>query len=108
MNAEAQTALVLDQAAGHLHAAADRADLLAGADTFSEWHDVASQVRLTASGLSHSPVPISEQAASITDALTSALEVLDTIPVDTRPADLLLWVWHIRELHQFADAAERQ
>jgi hypothetical protein len=108
MSADPRATQLLDQAAGHLLAAAERADALAGDDPFSDWDDLASQARLTASGVSHSPLPPTDLDASIAEALSAALLILDTIPVEDGPPDLLLWAWHIRELHDLADGMERR
>jgi hypothetical protein len=98
----------LDRAAGRLQAAADRAEQLAGNDTFSEWHDLASQARLIAAGLSNTPLLPPEPAASTTSAVASALATLNAIPGNAGTPDLLLWAWHVRELRDLAAAMEQR
>jgi hypothetical protein len=108
MSADHHAGDLLDLAAGHLHAAADKAETLGSDDAFSDWHDLASQARLTASGVSHSPRRTATPDTSLTAELTAALRVLDTVPIETGPPDLLLWAWHIRELRNLAERMERR
>src|SRR5687768_6309644 len=98
----------LDRAAGHLHAAAALAESFGGDDDFSEWHGLASQARLTAAGVSHTPTPPADPPVSITGCLASALQELDHVPPLAGPPDLQLWACHIRELRDVAEAMERR
>ena len=108
MNHETQTVTLLDQAAGLMHAAAAVAESRGGDDVFSEWHGLASQIRLTSAGVSHAPSEVPDPRPSVTECLASATASLGRIAPLAGPADLTLWIWHIRELRDLAEAMERR
>lgn len=93
---------LLDEAAGHLHAAAQLAETRGGTDIFSEWHGLASQISLTASGVSHYPAGPTQNPSQVSGALRAAIDTLDGITPLSGPPDLVLWIWHIRELLHLA------
>jgi hypothetical protein len=96
------TDTLLDEAAGHLRAAADLAEARGGPDVFSEWHGLASQISLTASGVSHYPAVPPQNPSQVSGALRAAIDTLDGITPLSGPPDLVLWIWHIRELLHLA------
>lgn len=108
MNQDTQTVNLLDQAAGLMHAAAAIAESRGGDDVFSEWHGLASQIQLTSAGVSHAPTQVPEPSPSVTGCLASAMATLDRIAPLAGPPDLTLWIWHIRELRDLAEAMERR
>lgn len=101
------TDALLDQAAGHLHAAADLAEARGGPDVFSEWHGLASQIALTAFGVSHHPAAPTQTPPKVSAALRTAIDTLDGITPPAGSPDLVLWIWHIRELLDLALGMER-
>lgn len=108
MNQDTQTINLLDQAAGLMHAAATIAESRGGDDIFSEWHGLASQIRLTSAGLSHAPSVVTDPPTTVAGCLASAMATLDRISPLAGPPDLTLWIWHIRELRDLAEAMERR
>lgn len=108
MNHDTQTVNLLDQAAGLMHAAAAVAESRGGNDAFSEWHGLASQIRLTSAGVSHAPSVVTDPHPSVNGCLASAMAWLGRIAPLAGPPDLTLWIWHIRELRDLAEAMERR
>ena len=108
MNHDSPTVNLLDDAAGLMHAAASLAESRGGDDAFSEWHGLASQIRLTAAGVSHSPSAVTEPPPSITGCLASAMAALERIAPLAGPPDLTLWIWHLHELRDLAEHMERR
>jgi len=102
MTHDASPEALLDDAAGHLQAAADFAEARGGSDVFSEWHGLAGQISLTASGVSHFPAVPAQPPASISEGLTAAIDTLECIAPLSGPPDLVLWIWHVRELLRLA------
>ncbi|WP_270889262.1 hypothetical protein [Pedococcus sp. 5OH_020] len=107
MDESTQALDLLDQAAGHMQAAASLAESLGGHDVFSEWLGFAGQVRLTAAGVSHTPATVADSPLTIIGHLASALEILGGVEPLAGPPDLQLWLWHIRELLDLAALVER-
>ncbi len=94
----------VDEAVQSLHAAADRADGLGSADLFSTWSAMADQIRLVAYSLDPLSGPGRPRPRpSVGDCLTAALEALDRVGPLTRPSDLPLWEWHVREIRDLVD-----
>jgi hypothetical protein len=92
---------LLDQAAGHLNAAAALAETLSGGDASSPWNALAGLIRLTGSGLDHLGTPspaLTPVLETVQQHLSEAVTALDQIPPLDGPADLQLWAWHITEL----------
>lgn len=95
---------LLDRAGGLLHAAAAHADELCAQHDSPILRAFAGQIRLTAGGLTHDPVPTDagQAAGSIAEQLQTALDTLDQIPPLEGPPDLAMWAWHIAELLRIA------
>jgi hypothetical protein len=102
------TAELLDTAAGHLHAAAARADELGHRRSSPSILAFAGQIRLTAAGLSQDPDPDPPVAPgrSIAEHLGMGLSLLDRINPLDGPPDLQLWAWHVAELVRIAKAGD--
>lgn len=98
MSDHTSTEALLEEAAGQLHAAAEFAEALGGADVFSEWHGLASQISLTAAGVSHDPAAPTQYPSTVSARLRTAIDTLNGITPLLGPPDLALWIWHIREL----------
>jgi hypothetical protein len=105
---DTQATTLLDQAAGLMHAGAALAESRGGDDNFSDWHGLASQIRLTATGVSHDPATVAPSSVSITACLVEARDTLDRIRPLAGPPDLTLWLWHLHELRRIAEAMERR
>lgn len=108
MTDDTQISDLLDRAAGHMHAAAALAVSRGGDDDFSDWHGLASQIRLTAAGVSHSPSVTTDLPPSVSGSLASALTALERIAPLAGPPDLTLWLWHIHELRDVADHMDQR
>ena len=97
------TTELLDHCAGHLHAAAQRADRLGEPEDSPGLPAFAGQIRLTAAGLSQDPGPTDWWAGgSMAEHLQSALDTLDQIPPLDGPPDLPMWAWHVADLIRIA------
>jgi hypothetical protein len=103
MNTTTFASALLDKAAGHLIAAAQHADNLAGPDadaTSWPWSALAGQLRLVAAGLSTTApaADIAPRPFGIQDHLDAALASLDQIAPLDGPPDLQLWAWRVVDL----------
>jgi hypothetical protein len=98
---------LLDRAAGHLHAAAQRADRLGERQDSPGLLAFAGQIRLTAAGLSQDPEPTDWGAGgSMAERLQSALDALDEIAPLDGPPDLPMWAWHVADLIRLAKTTD--
>ena len=89
----------LGQAAAHLHAAADLADLRSDGDPFSPWQSFAGQVRLVAACATAEPGAVPWVPGATIDAhLYAALSLLDNTPLHDGPPDLPITAWRVADL----------
>ena len=89
----------LSQAAAHLRAAADLADLRSDGDPFSPWQSFAGQVRLVAACATPAPRAITRMPGATIDAhLHAALSLLDNTPLHDGPPDLPITAWRVADL----------
>lgn len=100
----------LDEAAGHLHAAALVAERLAGDSPAPELRTIAALARATASLISPTPdQPDTDTdtdiGLGITSSLSAALDALESIEPGGGPADLPLLEWHVHDLRRVAGEA---
>lgn len=97
---------LLDRAAGHLHAAAQRADELGHRHDSPSLLALAGQIRLNAAELSHSPEPAGQPFdCSIQEQLHAALDTLDEVSPLDGPPDLQIWACHVADLIHLAKTA---
>ena len=97
----------LERAAGLLGAAADVAEHRGSETVFSDWYGLASQIRLTAAGMSHLPASLTPSPTSVGEGLAAAIQVLDDMSLELSSPDLSLWRWHVHELRQVAQDMEQ-
>ena len=89
----------LVQAAAHLLAAADLADLRSDGDPFSPWQSFAGQVRLVAACATTEPGAVPRVPEATIDAhLHAALSLLDNTPLHDGPPDLPITAWRVADL----------
>ena len=89
----------LGQAAAHLHAAADLAELRSDGDPLSPWQSFAGQVRLVAACATSVPGAITRMPGSTIDGhLHAALSLLDNTPLPDGPPDLPITAWRVADL----------
>ncbi len=98
----------LDEAAGHLQAAAAAAERQAGERAAPELRTIAALARATASLISPTPAKPDADVGGgddMTFSLNAALEALDSIEPGDGPADLPLLEWHVHDLRRVAGEA---
>jgi hypothetical protein len=101
-----ETQTLLDEAAGHLTAAA----YLARRDDAPPAHAVAGVIQLTRAGIApgtfdaHDATP---DPAAVTGRLRAALAALDAVDPLDGPPDLLAWSWQLADLIRILDGSGR-